>query len=827
MSGKLKGWYLSGIALMGALVVATGVGLAADQKADQITPEAAEFFEAKVRPVLVNNCFGCHSDKQQQGNLRLDSLANMLKGNSGGAVIVAGNPDKSPLVHVIRYDGKVKMPPSGKLKQADIDVLTSWVKMGAPWPGTKVSEAAEQAAKTGEYVITDQQRKFWSFQPVRKPAVPVVKNKAWVSNPVDNFVLAKLEKKGLKPSPRADKRTLIRRAYLDLIGLPPTAEEVEQFLADKSPGAFTKVVDHLLASPRYGERWARHWLDLARYADERGYVFVEERKYPYAYTFRDYVIRAFNEDLPYDQFILQQLAADKLPLGEDRRPLAAMGFLTVGRRFLNNPHDIADDRIDVTMRGFLGMTVNCARCHDHKFDPIPTKDYYSLYGIFASSVESNPLPAISPRNISEPWEQHNKKIFDAEKQRTTTIQQQVGRLRRMVNQQADSVPEPIKKTLQDFRVGTLPNDAQLGKLRPSFEQTAQDLLKNLEQTIADLKKSMPQKPELAMAMEDGPSPVKPQVFIRGNPNNRGAEIPRQFLAILTGPDRKPFTEGSGRLELAKAIASKDNPLTARVMVNRVWKDHFGYGIVRTPSDFGTRGEPPTHPELLDYLASYFVESGWSIKKLHRLILLSSTWQQASDIDPASFAADPENRLLSRMNRQRLDLEALRDSLLYVAGRLDLATGGPSVDIVQQPFSRRRTIYANIERQNVPGLFRIFDVASPDTTTAQRYTTTVPQQALFMMNSPFVVEQAKELARRPEIAACKTDEERIRAVYRIALSRAPSAKEIAVGLTYLRQPDTRTARLASVTDQVPALPGLAPFERYVQALLMTNEFCFVD
>lgn len=813
----LGGW----LAMLGA-----SMGLAAEEPG-KIDSKAAEFFETKVRPILHKNCFPCHGEKQQMGSLRLDSLANMLKGNSGGPAIVIGYPDKSPLIQAVRYDGKVKMPPTGKLKPEEIQALTMWVEMGAPWPGGRISEAARKAMTTGEYVITPDQRKFWSFRSVRKPTLPKVKNKAWVKSPVDAFILSYLEKKGIKPAPPADRRTLLRRAYYDLIGLPPTAEETAAFLADKSPDAFAKVVERLLASPHYGERWARYWLDVARYADTKGYVFTEDRNYYHAYTYRDYVIRAFNEDLPYDQFILHQIAADRLPLGEDRRPLAAMGYLTVGRRFLNNIHDIIDDRIDVVMRGFQGLTVNCARCHDHKYDPISTKDYYALYGIFASSVESNPPPPISPKSISEPYAVHTAKLRAAEKKMHDLLQGQIAWLRRLAEKEPDKVTEEVKKVLQGFRVGELPKEEDLKKLLPHFESGVLGKLMALREEVDTLKKTMPQAPEFAMALEDSRSPTNARVFIRGNPGNQGPEVPRRFLQILAGDDPKPFTQGSGRLELAQAIASKDNPLTARVMVNRIWMHHFGEGIVRTPSDFGTRGEPPTHPELLDYLATWFMENGWSIKKLHRLIMLSSTYQQSSVITPRYAAIDPENRLLWRMYRRRLDLEALRDSLLYVAGRLDLTVGGKSVELTTPPYSTRRTIYGFIDRQNLQGLYRTFDFASPDTTTAKRYQTTIPQQALFMMNSPFVVEQAQHLAKRPEVAQAKDEAERVRRIYRIVFGRSPTSEEAALGVQFLQKDESRIRQVAMIEEKPVTVSKLSKLEQYIQVLLMSNEFCFVD
>jgi mono/diheme cytochrome c family protein len=820
---KPNGFYFLSAGMTVLLGLAAFAGSPDTKKTDA---QAAEFFEAKVRPILANKCFSCHGDKVQQSGVRLDSLAAMMKGNSAGPSIVAGNPEKSPLIQVIHYDGKVKMPPTGKLKPEEIAALTEWVKMGAPWPGEKVSEAAAQAAKNGDYVITDAQRKFWSFRPIAKQAVPAVTNKAWCKTPIDNFILTKLAKKGLTPAPYADRRTLIRRATFDLIGLPPTMEEIDAFVADKSPDAFSKVVDRLLEDPRYGERWGRLWLDIARYADTKGYVFVDDRVYHNGYTYRDYVIRAFNEDLPYDQFIIQQLAADKLPLLDDKRPLAALGFLTVGRRFLNNPPDIIDDRIDVTTRGFMGLTVNCARCHDHKFDPIPTKDYYSLYGIFASSFEPNPPPIISPKNIAEPYEAHNARQRDAENTYNSTVRQQIRILRGIVAKTPDVLSAEIKQILQSLRLDQFPTDQQLSRMEPSFEAAAVTSLKELRTTISNLKKTAPLTPEFAMGMQDMANPVTPHVFIRGNPNNQGAEIPRQFLAILSGENRTPFTQGSGRLELAQAIASKDNPLTSRVMVNRIWRYHFGQALVRTPSDFGTRGELPTHPELLDYLATQFMDNGWSIKKLHKMIMLSSAYQQSSDYIPKSFSADPENRLVWHMNRRRLDLEQLRDSLLFASGKLDAKMGGPSVELTTMPYTTRRTVYGFIDRQNLQGLYRTFDFASPDATSAQRFSTTVPQQALFMMNSPFIVEQAKALSRRTEFDAAKDDKDRIKVAYRLILERAPLPEEITFGLRYLQQTQQQTA-LVSYESKPQSGQGLTTWERYLQALLMTNEFSFVD
>lgn len=740
-------------------------------------PQGIEFFEKNVRPLLVSKCQSCHGAKRQQGGLRLDSRASMLKGSDNGVIVIKGEPDKSLLIKVIRYDGDVQMPPKNKLPDDAIAKLTAWVKMGSPWP----DEAVQVAGRTPS--AAEVRRKHWAFQPVKKPSLPAVKYADWVKTPLDAFVLAELEAKGLLPSPEADRRTLIRRVTFDLHGLPPTPEEVAAFENDRSPDAYSRLVDRLLASPRYGERWGRHWLDVARYADSKGYVFTEERRYPFAYTYRDYVVRAFNEDLPYDQFVLQQLAADQLPLGDDKRPLAALGYLTLGRRFLNNIPDIIDDRIDVTMRGLQAMTVGCARCHDHKFDPIPQGDYYSLYGVFASSIEPKDLPL-----IGQPEQTAELAAFEKELAK-------------------------LKAEVEKYR---MENKDELAKGNRKFR----DGLKELQKKVDRWQATAPAAPPRAMVLNDKPTPETPHIFLRGNPNNPGPAVPRQFLQVVAGENRQPFRQGSGRLELAKAIANPNNPLTARVLVNRVWLHHFGAGLVRTPSDFGLRGDPPTYPELLDWLAASFVDDGWSIKKLHRSILLSNTYRQTNNDDPRLLQIDPENRLLARMNRQRLDFEAMRDSLLFVAGRLNPKMGGRAVELTTAPFTTRRTIYGFIDRQNLPGLFRTFDFASPDTSTPQRYATTVPQQALFLMNGPFVVEQAQHFVQRPEVATQTKDEEKIKTMYKIAYGRIAEADEIALGLRFLAE-----ANKSNGTKKA-TLP-LSSWQQYAQVLLLSNEFAFVD
>ena len=876
-------------------------------------PDAAglEFFEKHVRPVLVENCYKCHSaetEKGVKGGLRLDTKELLLKGGDTGPAIVPGVPEKSLLIKAIQYGNEdLQMPPKGKKLPPDvIDHLVAWVRMGAPDPRSGKVQSSKSKVQSS---------KHWAFQPVQEPVIPVVKNKKQVQSPIDALLLAKLEAQGLSLSPRADRRTLIRRATFDLTGLPPTAEEVAAFERDNSAEAFARVIDRLLASPRYGERWGRYWLDVARYADTKGYVFEEERRYPYSYTYRDWVIRALNEDLPYDQFLVQQIAADQLPLGDDKRALAALGFLTLGRRFLNNQPDIIDDRIDVVARGTMGLTVACARCHDHKFDPIPTKDYYSLYGVFSSSHEpgdepllgTNSLPNAYPEYVREK-KKREQELEDYREEKEEEIRQrlrgQVGdyllvihdadavaedkreafirerklqppavkHFKRALKEWEKSAPEifgpwiaftefpatnfaskakefcaalpqgkfdgkpanagvvklfpatnspatlkeaaerftklfievdeewraaktntpapaklaaPERESLRAVLHGPTSPIAALdgGELRGLTDTPVQQKLRALKRKIDELDATHDGAPPRAMALLDNDSPSQPVVFKRGNPNLPGDKVPRQFLEVIAGPDRKPFSKGSGRLEMAQAIANRENPLTARVFVNRVWMYHFVTPLVRTPSDFGTRSDPPTQPELLDYLASRFMAGGWSIKKLHKLLMLSSAYQQSSADNPKAEKIDPANQNYWRMNRRRLDFESLRDTLLASSGKLDLTVGGRAVDITGEQSTTRRTVYSFVERQNLPGIFRTFDFASPDATSPQRFSTTVPQQALFLMNSPFVVQQAQAMLQRADLKSLSEDG-KVRRLYQVLFQREPESDELKVAQEFL-------------------------------------------
>lgn len=743
-----------------------------------------EFFEKRVRPILVQHCQECHGAKLQHAGLRLDSRAGLDNGTDGDKVVVPGDPAASRLIHAVRRGGETPMPPDSPLSEEQVQALAHWVQIGAPWHDEPKDGAAPSESAGGH----------WSFQPVRDAAVPPVRHREWARSPIDGFVLAKLEPAGLLPAPPARRRALIRRVSYDLVGLPPTQAEVSDFESDPDPKAFEHVVDRLLASPRFGERWARYWLDIARFADTKGYVFTAERRYHFAYTYRDYVIDSLNRDLPYDQFLLEQIAADCLPNSAGTESLAALGFLTLGRRFLNNPQDIIDDRIDVVTRGLMGLTVACARCHDHKYDPIPTADYYSLYGIFASTHEPGELPVTGPAREPAQAEEYRAKVDATQAEITAFL---------AAKQQEMNLLE--------------------GEVEGKLDEKGKKHLAALRERLVDLGLNHPGAPRRATVLLDSPTPIEPVVFVRGNPGRHGDRVPRQFLAAIGGPERQPFSQGSGRLELAKAIANRDNPLTARVAVNWVWRHLFGTGLVPTASDFGTRGEPPTHPELLDHLACRFTENGWSLKSLIRSIILSSTYQQESFDRPECRSIDPTNRLLWRHEPRRLDFEALRDSLLQVTGELSTQIGGRSVSILDPPFTPRRTLYAFVDRQNLEGVFRAFDFANPNQSSPDRFVTTVPQQSLFLLNSAFIEEVANRVVARMEEAKIGQDHEKVAWLYRRIFSRDPTPEETSLGLTFL----VNQASLAASKSPASSASPPSAWPMYAQTLLLTNEFAFVD
>jgi len=802
------------------LLLAILISAAVSQRSlADLTRDQTDFFENKIRPVLADNCYKCHSTlaEKVKGGLLLDSRESVLKGGDSGPAIVPGDPEASLLVKAIRYtDPDLQMPKDKKLPDDEIADLVAWVKMGAPDPRTAIAD---------QHKWSDNKTNHWAWQPLKKEPIPQAGNPDWCQTPIDNFILAKLDANGLKPNPPADKRTLIRRATFDLIGLPPTPEEVQDFLNDNSADAFAKVVDRLLASPHYGERWGRHWLDVARYSDTKGQPKrnVEDNANPFAWTYRDYVIRSFNENKPFNIFILEQIADDRLIEMKtwDHNPtnLAALGFLTVGDHFMGMQNDVINDRIDVVCKGFLGLTVTCARCHDHKFDPIPQKDYYSLRGIFDSSVEPKVEPVIGKISNSPQY-------FDYYRQREQlakaeeTLQANLPRLRK-----ARDI-EGIKQTQKDLR--------------------------ETEHAISELELTNTAAPMRAMVLEDTMKGHDSPVFIRGEPGNRGEVAPRRFLQLLSGPARPVYTNGSGRLELAMAIASKNNPLTARVMINRIWLHHFGEGFVLTPDDFGIMSEPPSHPELLDYLAMNFMTNGWNIKKIHRLIMLSSVYQESSVDNPRYEVTDPGNRLLWRANIRRLEFEPLRDSLLAIGGTLDTNLYGKPVDMRLHADSTRRTIYDYVDRAYIPDVMINFDFATPDMVTGIRHVTTVPQQALFLMNSPLVINLARRLVAMPEFVDNVDDNARLNFLYERIYQRPPTAEETQLGLEFVSQTPIRDdSSLADDTtgnqNQLQRKKGngqlagrkgfigganrrrapLTSWEEYAQALLQANETSFVN
>ncbi len=782
------------------------------------TPDQLAFFESKIRPILVDNCYKCHSREAEKlkGGLSLEYGESILKGGENGPAIVPGDPEKSLLIKAVRYnDPDLEMPPKNKkLSDAQINDLVSWIKMGAPDP--RIPGAAVATKGWGKTA-----KEHWSFKPIQKTTVPTVKQTDWAATPIDAFVLAKLESNSMKPSAPADKRTLIRRATFDLIGLPPTPEEVLAFVNDSSTNAFAKLVDRLLASPQYGERWGRYWLDIARYSDTKGDVKRNQEApfFPFAWTYRDYVIRAFNQDKPYNQFILEQIAADKLPLDKDRSSLAALGFLTLGDHFNGNQNDIINDRIDVMTKGMMGLTVTCARCHDHKFDPIPTKDYYSLRGVFASSVEPREEPILGTLKITPDYNDYLQK--------QNVLNQKMAML--------ESERRALRKS---------------GGKKPRKELLKEEI--EVRRDLARLDMTHAGAPARAMVLLDSKTPKDSPVFLRGEAENKGDVVPRRFLEILSGLNRVPFKKGSGRLELAYAIANPYNPLTARVAVNRVWMHHFGEGFVTTPDDFGNQSEPPSHPELLDYLAAHFIQDGWSMKKLHREIMLSNTYQQSSESNPRFAQLDPQNRLLWRANIHRLEFEAVRDSILAISGNLDLTAGGRPVNLGEQSYSKRRTVYGYIDRRNLPEVYNQFDFANPDITSGKRYETTVPQQALFMMNSPLVIEQARKLVEQTAFEALRDDENRIQFLYDRIFQRKATDIEMKLALGFVssspppekisnekreqfrqdkanREKGKKKNQPAMSLASVPAsaLRRLGAWEKLAHALLQTNEALFVN
>ncbi len=950
----------------------------------------------------------------------------MLKGGTSGPAIVPGNPDDSYLLLAIRHAPNApRMPKNGaKLSDAQVAAFAQWIRDGAPWPSATLAPSATSATATTsrETVVTAEQRGFWSFQPLRQNEPPAVSRNDWPKSPIDRFILARLEKEGLTPVRGADKLTLIRRATLDLTGLPPTPEEVEAFEKDTSPDAFGTVVDRLLASPHYGETWGRLWLDVARYGEDdprsldpegRGYA-----PYPNAYLYRDWVVKAFNDDLPYDQFVKAQIAGDLLDEKTRARTLSALGFLGLGPWYYDNgaieitKADERHDRVDVVSRGFLGLTVACARCHDHKYDPIPTKDYYSLAGVFLNTayheyplapqsevdefkalekkIEQkqkllNEFLEVESRQLGETLALHTSKYLQAAWKVTGEPKDPVWRVadqekldyelfdrwiaflakpprfypylkewQEMIKRggtateakkladafqallldvmfakkeideeneiiRAKALPGTTKKKPANLPSEFITNDdfcpgcgLELKSLEPERMQLWTDVFRRdlaegfdpsyavyvkpgvllfrgwglerqlsgdrrthveaLRNDLKTLKSNLPPKYAYVHGVADMEKPAPMQVNVRGNPMRLGDEVPRRFLSVLSEGVPAPFEKGSGRLELAETIAN--HPLAARVIVNRIWKGHFGTGIVDTPSNFGFNGERPSHPELLEHLAATFVANGRSIKKLHRDIMLSQVYQLSADSNPTNAAKDSGNRLYWRVSRRRMTAEQLRDSILSVAGGLETKVGGPSETLT--PFYARRTIYGKLSRYRTDPFLQLFDFPAPTISAEQRFTTNVPLQRLFLMNSDFMQHHSELIARRVESEP--DSRSRIRKAYRLVFGREPRDGELTAGVQYVTQEPLRayeerkaeatkkeledakkSASLgasspvqgpperASKTDPAMAegmmagvtgsgekkdgepkkLLPVTAFGRYIKVLLSSNEFIFVE
>ncbi len=887
--------------------------------------EQSVFFETKVRPLLSENCFSCHGGdpkKEPKAGLDMTSLKGLLLGGDSGPSLVPGDLDKSLIIEAVRYRNEdMSMPPKKPLAAEKVKILEEWVESGAPWPGFNGEFAIGKEGSVEPYDWDKFRREHWSFQPVVKPTAPSVQDGQWARVELDRFIQAKLETEGLKPNPQAEKRILLRRAYLDLLGLVPKPEEVKKFMEDESPDAFANLVDRLLDSEHYGERWARHWLDVARYSDGLG-GFGDGQDLPGAWRYRDWVVKALNEDMPFDEFSRRQIAGDCLE-DQSKDPVAT-GFFAIGPTYKGDGGDAEatnaakaetlSDRVDTFSRAFLGLTAACARCHDHKFDPISIKDYYSLAGIFNNSRinlnhplgtkeeidahnqgnalvkkkqdELNAWSAevreegmrklmrqsgehllaihryhrqrkeeggiadrnkyatqngIEPKRLDQ-WERvlkddRNKGKFPLLKiwfekspldENTKATEMELFESIQVFGNRIIAILDGLEakdlKWRQDMKVQgrklarpkankddlTLLNHLRGGPCKIGNPDELGDEFKQKHKAMRDAvsvaRKEVPPKPPSAHVLNEGGSSDM-HVALRGDLAKKGEVVPRRFLRVLAGDDSPVYKQGSGRKELAAAVTDSSNPLTARVIVNRIWQWHFGQAIVGTPSNFGILGEKPSHPKLLDWLASTFVEEGWSLKKLHRKILLSATWQMSSAYDESKFAMDGDNRLLWRMNPRKLDAENWRDSLLVASGELDSTVGGaPTTNILGSP---RRTLYSKISRSgdrfDSDAFLRLFGFPAPQSTSAKRAVSTVPQQYLFMMNSSFMQKRAQALAL--SIQQEKDPGDRIRLLYQRLYSREPVPEEAEAGLSFV----SSTADLSQVWAQ------------YAQVLLSSHEF----
>jgi hypothetical protein len=853
-----------------------------------------EIFEKKIRPIFAAKCYACHAGKTPMAGIDFSSSA-------GFEAVIDGR-----LVQAVGYEAKIKMPPAGKLPDNEIADIRAWIAMGAPRP--------KQSAATPHPSAVAEGRKYWAFQPVKDYPPPRVKNESWARSPIDRFILAKLEEKGIRPAPPASKLTLLRRVTYDLIGLPPTPKEIADFLADRSQDAYAKVVDRLLASPQYGENWGRHWLDVARYADSTG--MDEDHVYPYAWRYRDYVVKAFNNDLPYDRFVTEQVAGDLL---QPANPVAT-GFLALGPKPLAQQdrikmiYDVVDEQIDTVSKAFMGLTVACARCHDHKFDPILTKDYYSLASIFASTENFRNLgrpgavsyiyfapldPAAFGIYQAHRWRMYAKQLemeealaedwtreyallrpriaefltaaWKAERAgksdekwarwlHAASDKARQGYLKKLFDATDDTIAQVARESQEAYLKSATRYDTQLDSWRKRMateiledrdlparpkpnaeanaffaavtfdggplELTDSPRVAELRREWKQLEATLPPEPPMASAVRDG-ALVEQHVFLHGDNNSPGEPVARQFPVVLAGESQKPITSGSGRLELAKWLTSPDHPLTARVMVNRIWQGHFGEALMRTPNNWGKTGETPTHPELLDFLAKRFVESGWSIKAVHRMILLSSAYQMDSRAAKEARDADPANRLYARFNRVRMSVEQIRDSFLAIGGNLDLAIGGSLLAGAPMQARRqrvdpdelgRRTLYIPVRRGSIPTVLATFDYGDATTSGEGRPRTNVAPQALFVLNSQFVQRQAGGLAKRLLDDVGLTDKQRVEQAYLTVLTRRPEAEEVDGALTYIGDLEKRIGK---------AQAHQTAWQSFCHVLLSTNEFLYLN
>jgi len=928
----------------------------------QGTMSDADFFENNIRPILVNHCYSCHGDATS-GGLMLDSREALLKGGNHGPALVPGAPEKSLMITAVHQSTSLKMPKGGKLTEQEVADLTEWVAHGAVWPKSAPGATFAASVKTG--VITEKQRAFWAYQPLKVVAVPEPKYEHWAKTPIDKFVLAKMLDAGIKPAAQADRRALIRRATYDLTGVPPTPEEVEAFEKDKSPKAYENLLDRLLAAPKYGERWGRHWLDVARYAEDdvrgldpkgRGYM-----PFNGAYRYRDWVIKSVNSDMPYDLFLRLQIAGDKIPAKtkqEQEDYLTATSYLGAGpwvwdqAEPIQGRADERNERVDAVTRGTLGMTVACARCHNHKYDPITQKDYYALVGIFANSTYKE-YPTVSEAqaaayesnlgrleklqiDMQEYTRTETRQLADALSHQTSSymvaawhvlgkpkakVEEAASQakldpevLRRWVDylapgthleydylkdwqamlaadggteDEAKVLAESFQKRLLDVRqrardveeqneivrdkndvprhrvhdakpsefetddqfcpgcsleLKTIPvPDAKLysdiyvtrsgdqeERFKPGvlvfvgwdlasrLNPAVQAYIDEQQKEIAELKKKTgPENYPYVHGVADKAQIQDVKLNVRGNPHSLGDTVPRRFLTVLTTPETKPYAEGSGRLEFANDIAA--SPLAMRVIVNRIWKWHFGTGIVNTPDNFGYVGEEPTNPELLEYLAHEFVANGHSIKRLQKEIMMSAVYRTSVVESPEAHEKDGANRLYSHFNRQRLDAEEIRDSMLFVAGDLDTKkTSGPSSDFSED--NVEPTVFCKVSRYRLANYLQVFDFPNPSFTSEQRFSSNVPLQQLYFMNNTFVYKQAGVLAER--VATEPTDKDRIVKLYEYVFQRGPSEEELELGLKFLSTTPEK-AGYAVVGEPITA------WRQYARIMISSNEFQFLD